>query len=41
MPRKRTQALESLGDSAITWFFVGLLLIALVAGLFGQLTATG
>jgi len=36
MPRKRTQALASLSDSAITWFFVGLLLIAAIAGLLGQ-----
>jgi hypothetical protein len=36
MPRRRTQALESLSDSAITWFFVGLLVIAAIAGLLGQ-----
>jgi hypothetical protein len=36
MPRRRTQALESLNDSAITWFFVGLLVIAAIAGLLGQ-----
>lgn len=38
MSRRRTQALEGLGDSAITWFFVGLLLIAAIAGLLGQVS---
>ncbi len=36
MSRRRTQALDSLSHSAITWFFVGLLLIAAIAGLLGQ-----
>lgn len=36
MSRKRTQALDSLNHSAITWFFVGLLMIAAIAGLLGQ-----
>ena len=40
MSRKRTQTLESYSynytDSAITWFFVGLMLIAAIAALFGQ-----
>ena len=36
MSRKRTQTLESYNDSAITWFFVGLMLIAAIAALFGQ-----
>lgn len=36
MPRRRMQAPESLNDSAITWFFVGLLVIAAIAGLLGQ-----
>ena len=36
MSRKRTQTLEGLTDSAITWFFVGLMLIAAIAAAFGQ-----
>ncbi|MCZ7594528.1 hypothetical protein [Hyphomicrobium sp.] len=36
MSRKRTQTLESLTDSAITWFFVGLMMIAAIAAAFGQ-----
>ena len=31
MSRKRTQTLEGLTDSAVTWFFVGLMLIAAIA----------
>jgi len=37
MSRKIANALENLNDSAVTWFFVGLLLIAAIAGLLGQL----
>jgi hypothetical protein len=37
MSRKRTHTLESVSDSAITWFFVGLLLIAAIAGVLGQI----
>jgi hypothetical protein len=36
MSRKRVQALGGLSDSAITWFFVGLLVIAVIAGVLGQ-----
>lgn len=36
MSRRRTPALESLSHSAVAWFFVGLLLIAAIAGLLGQ-----
>lgn len=36
MSRRRTQAIESLSHSAVTWFFVGLLMIAAIAGLLGQ-----
>jgi hypothetical protein len=36
MSRRRTQSLESYSDSAITWFFVGLLLIAAIAAVLGQ-----
>jgi hypothetical protein len=36
MSRKRTYTLESFGDSAITWFFVGLMLIAAIAAVLGH-----
>lgn len=36
MPRKPTQDLESLSHGAITWFFVGLLIIAAIAGVLGH-----
>lgn len=36
MSRKRTYSLETLSDSAITWFFVGLMLIAAIAAVLGQ-----
>ena len=36
MLRRRTQSLESYSDSAITWFFVGLMLIAAIAAVLGQ-----
>ena len=36
MSRKRTQTLAGLTDSAVTWFFVGLMLIAAIAAAFGQ-----
>jgi hypothetical protein len=36
MSRRRTQTLEGYGDSAITWFFVGLMLIAAIAAVLGQ-----
>jgi hypothetical protein len=38
MSRRRSQAIETNGDSALTWFFVGVLVIAAVAGLLGQIT---
>ncbi|WP_424957296.1 hypothetical protein [Hyphomicrobium sp. 1Nfss2.1] len=37
MSRKRGHTLDSLNDSAVTWFFIGLLMIAGIAGLLGQL----
>ena len=37
MSRKRTSTLEAYSDSAITWFFVGLLLIAAIAAVLGQM----
>lgn len=39
MSRRRTQTFECLGESAITWFFIGLMVIAATAGLFGQVAA--
>ena len=36
MSRKRTMSIESVTDSAITWFFVGLVLIAAIAAVLGQ-----
>jgi hypothetical protein len=36
MSRKRMQTFDAYGDSAITWFFVGLMLIAAIAALLGQ-----
>ncbi len=36
MLRKRIQALEGVSDSAITWFFLGLMLIAAIAIVLGQ-----
>jgi len=38
MPRKRTQTWDTLSDSAITWFFIGLLMIAAIAIVLGQVT---
>ncbi|WP_280173518.1 hypothetical protein [Hyphomicrobium sp. NDB2Meth4] len=40
MSRKRGHTLESLNDSAVTWFFIGLLMIAGIAGLLGQLVTS-
>jgi len=37
MSRKRTRTIEAYGDSAITWFFVGLMLIAAIAAVLGQI----
>jgi hypothetical protein len=36
MSRKPSQSITATADNAITWFFVGLLLIAVIAGLLGQ-----
>ena len=36
MSRKGTQTLEGLTDSAVTWLFVGLILIAAIDAAFGQ-----
>ncbi|HET6322164.1 MAG TPA: hypothetical protein VFF87_08955 [Hyphomicrobium sp.] len=38
MPRKRTQTWDAVSDSAITWFFIGLLMIAAIAAVLGQVT---
>jgi hypothetical protein len=37
MSRKRTRSIEAYGDSASTWFFVGLMLIAAIAALLGEM----
>jgi hypothetical protein len=37
MSRRRSHAIETYGDNALTWFFVGMLVIAAVAGLLGQI----
>jgi hypothetical protein len=37
MSRKWTRSIEAYGDSAITWFFVGLMLIAAIAALLGEM----
>ncbi len=36
MSRRRSQTMAGYGDYALTWFFVGMLVIAVVAGLLGQ-----
>lgn len=36
MSRKRGHAIVNYGDNALTWFFVGVVVIAVVAGLLGQ-----
>ena len=36
MSRKPSHAVEAIADNAMTWFFVGLLLIAAIAALLGQ-----
>jgi hypothetical protein len=36
MSRKPSQTVEAYADNAMTWFFVGLLLIAAIAALLGQ-----
>jgi hypothetical protein len=36
MSRRKGPITADLSDNAITWFFAGLLIIAAVAGLFGQ-----
>lgn len=40
MSRKRTQTIGASGDNALTWFFVGILVIAAVAGLLGQVAVS-
>jgi hypothetical protein len=37
--RRRSPVSDDYGAGAFTWFFAGLLVIALVAGLFGQVVA--
>ena len=39
MSRRRSPVISSSGESAMTWFFAGLVVIALVAGLVGQVGA--
>jgi len=39
MSRRRSPVVSSSGESAMTWFFAGLVLIALVVGLVGQVAA--
>jgi len=39
MSRRRSPFIDSSGESAMTWFFAGLVVIALVAGLVGQVGA--
>ena len=39
MSRRRSPVIASAAESAMTWFFAGLVLIALVAGLVGQVAA--
>ena len=34
--RRPRAAIASYGDNALTWFFVGILVIAIVAGLLGK-----
>jgi len=36
MSRKPSHTVESIADNAMTWFFVGLLLIAVIAALLVQ-----
>jgi hypothetical protein len=40
MSRKRSHIIETSGDNALTWFFVGILVIAAVAGLLGQVAVS-
>ncbi len=37
MSRRRSHVIGMYGDNALTWFFVGMLVIAAVAGLLGQI----
>jgi len=39
MSRRRSPVIDSSGEGAMTWFFAGLVVIALVAGLVGQVGA--
>ena len=39
MSRRKIPVITSSGESAMTWFFAGLVLIAVVAGLVGQLVS--
>ena len=39
MLRRRSQFAASFADNALTWFFVGMLVIAVVAGMLGQASA--
>ena len=36
MSRRRSQQVASFGDYALTWFFVGVLIIAVVASVLGN-----
>ena len=39
MSRRRSPVISSSGESAMTWLFAGLVLIALIAGFIGQVGA--
>jgi hypothetical protein len=39
MSRRRSPIISRSGESAMTWFFAGLVLISLIAGLIGQVGA--
>ena len=40
MSRRKGSVVTDLSENAITWFFAGLLIIAAVAGLLGQVFAS-
>jgi hypothetical protein len=37
MSRRHNESTAAYGDNALTWFFVGVLVIAVVAGLLGNI----
>ena len=40
LTRRQRDAIAYYGDNALTWFFVGILVIAVVAGLLGNVGAS-